>query len=225
VTLLFLVVVFSYILGSIPTGYWVGMALKGIDVRKEGSKSTGATNVLRLVGKGPALFVLAVDVLKGYIPVALAAAMENGQVTLALNLDSQIASLHVLAPAAALAALIGHSKSLFLGFSGGKSAATGLGTLLGLNAACAGATLSIWLLVLAASKIVSLASIIAVCTTPLWMWLFHPGAPQTPATYIAYAFLALFYVTLRHKANIGRLLKGTEPKIGQKAKEASSGEQ
>ncbi len=202
----------AYVAGSIPTGYWVAKAVKGIDIREHGSKSTGATNVLRCVGKGPALFVFLFDIFKGYAPVAAAAYFDGGRQDWAL-----FGMTHVCAPLCALAALIGHSKSIFLGFQGGKSAATGLGTVIALNNAVGALLFATWLLVLGVTKIVSVASIVAVWMLPVYFFVL--GCP--PAQ-VAYGVMALIYVTLRHKANIKRLMEGTEPKVGQKAKNAAA---
>jgi acyl phosphate:glycerol-3-phosphate acyltransferase len=202
----------AYVAGSIPTGYWVAKAVKGIDIREHGSKSTGATNVLRCVGKGPALFVFLFDIFKGYAPVAAAAYFDGGRQDWAL-----FGMTHVCAPLCALAALIGHSKSIFLGFQGGKSAATGLGTVIALNNAVGALLFATWLLVLGVTKIVSVASIAAVWMLPVYFFVL--GCP--PAQ-VAYGVLALIYVTLRHKANIKRLMEGTEPKVGQKTKDAAA---
>jgi acyl phosphate:glycerol-3-phosphate acyltransferase len=109
----------------------------------------------------------------------------------------------------ASAALIGHSRSIFLGFKGGKSAATGLGTLFALDFRVGSLTFLIWMIVLYISKIVSIASILATASCIPLMIFFRPIS-----SYICYCILGFIYVTLRHKANFGRILAGTEPKIG-----------
>ncbi|MEM8715962.1 MAG: glycerol-3-phosphate acyltransferase [Cyanobacteria bacterium P01_G01_bin.4] len=117
--------VVGYLLGSIPTGYWLGRAIAGVDLRTEGSGSTGATNTLRTLGKGPALFVLVVDLLKGAAAVWAAGAIANQLVFPRPDL-----SLPWCIILAALLAIVGHSKSMWMNFKGGKSAATSLGILL-----------------------------------------------------------------------------------------------
>ena len=111
----------GYLLGSIPTGYWLGLAIAGIDIREQGSGSTGATNVLRTLGKVPALVVLSVDLLKGALSVIVAEAIVSGLLASRLGLED---SLETLLPwcaiAGALMAIIGHSKSFWIGFKGGK---------------------------------------------------------------------------------------------------------
>lgn len=204
-----LMIAIAYVAGSIPTGYWVAKAVKGIDIREHGSKSTGATNVLRCVGKGPALFVFLFDIFKGYAPVAAAAYLDGGRADWTMFGVS-----HMTAPLCALAALIGHSKSFMLGFQGGKSAATGLGTVFALSLPVGSLLFATWLIVLAATRIVSVASVVAVWMLPVYFFLLGCPAPM-----IGYGVLALMYVTLRHKANIKRLMEGTEPRLGQKKAE------
>ena len=186
----------AYIIGSIPIGYWLGK-LKGIDLTQIGSGSIGATNVLRNLGKVPAFFTLVIDVLKGFTPVYLA-------------LKSQGNSLIVVF--IAMACIIGHSKSVFLKFKGGKSSATGLGILIAVSWETALVTFLIWLIVVYVSKYSSLGSIIAIPLSPLWLYLFHK-----PILYVMLtAFAAVYIVLIRHKENIQRLLTGKEPKIGEK---------
>ncbi|WP_448572896.1 glycerol-3-phosphate acyltransferase, partial [Trichothermofontia sp.] len=128
----------AYLLGSLPTGYLAGYLLQGIDIRTQGSGSTGATNVLRTLGKGPAIVVLMVDVLKGVaaiylIPWFTQSGVQQALGTMANNLTlPQVLPLPWWVVGAGLAALLGHSRSIWLGFSGGKSVATGLGVLLAL---------------------------------------------------------------------------------------------
>lgn len=196
----------TYLCGAIPTGYWVGKA-KGIDITKEGSGSTGATNVLRCVGKAEALFVLIFDILKGYGPVAFAIATEPSHWSKIPHLPP-----HTISVVAALIAIIGHSKSVFLGFKGGKSAATTLGTLLALNLAVGLLTFTTWLVVLFLFKIVSVASIVASVACPILFAIFH-----SPYMVQGFSIIACIYVIARHQTNIKRLLAGTEPKIGKKS--------
>ncbi|MBZ0188286.1 MAG: glycerol-3-phosphate 1-O-acyltransferase PlsY [Candidatus Obscuribacterales bacterium] len=202
------IIILGYVLGSIPTGYWMGKIAKGIDIRQIGSGSTGATNVLRAVGKKEALIVLMADISKGYLPVLLAMYLEQSDI-----LVWNFAYPHMVAVLTAISALVGHSKSMFLGFTGGKSAATGLGTLLAFDPLGGTITLATWLLVLYLWKIVSLASIVAAFACPIAMyWVKAPNA------IIGYGLIAFAYVTLRHKSNIGRLLIGTEPNLAASKK-------
>lgn len=204
------IVVLAYLLGSIPTGFWLVKALKGIDIRTIGSGSTGATNVLRAAGKGAGIFTLVFDVIKGYVPVALAVALEDSVwSTLPFNYP------HLIPALVAITAIVGHSKSIFLGFGGGKSAATTLGTLYGLNPLVATCTFGTWIFIVATTKIVSLASIIAAIACPGFFYMF-----KAPLAVQIFSLVAAFYVVIRHRSNIKRLLEGTESKIGDKSRAA-----
>lgn len=185
-------IAFAYLLGSIPFGYLICRLFFGIDVRTQGSGNIGATNVMRVAGKIPALFVLLLDAGKGYLPVFLALHFGLGW-----------------AVACAVAAILGHSRSIFLGFKGGKSVATGAGTILAFNPIAGLGAFMIWLIILAITRYVSLASIVAALSLPLLMWLLH-----SHWLVVFYGGVAGLYVVIRHRANITRLKNGTEPKIG-----------
>jgi acyl phosphate:glycerol-3-phosphate acyltransferase len=204
----------SYLLGSFPTGYLLGRWLKGIDIREQGSGSTGATNVLRILGKGPGATVFFVDVLKGTLGIALLRWVytqpwlpqpprEMGDIT---------TWLPWMVIGCALAALLGHSKSIWLNFTGGKSVATGLGILLMLDWRMALATLGVFALVLAAGRWVSLSSVVAAMTVPLGLFLLGQPLP-----YLLLGMVGSLYVIGRHQSNLKRLLAGTEPRLGAKA--------
>lgn len=192
----------AYLLGATPTGYWAGKLLKGIDIRQHGSRSTGATNVLRVLGKWPALAVLLVDVLKGVAAILFARGLYAW-----LHAENWVPWAVALA---GLAALLGHSRSVWLHFSGGKSAATGLGVLLamswpvGLGAAVVfGAVLAVVRIVSLGSMLAAVAAIALVCVL------------EQPLPYRLLVIAGGIYVILRHRANIRRLLAGTEPRLGQ----------
>ncbi len=208
------VLVAGYLLGSIPSGYLAGRWLRGIDIRQEGSGSTGATNVLRVLGKGPALVVFLVDVLKGTAAVVLAKALIE---PLGVPLGPAAWQPDSAVVAAGLAALAGHSFPLWLGGKGGKAVATGLGMLLGLATPVGLACFGVFLTVLSLSRIVSLSSIAAALALPLLMlgW-FDTGGMGLRWPYLALALLTSVLVIVRHKANIRRLLSGSEPRLGQK---------
>ncbi len=207
------VLLVTYLMGSIPTGYMAGRLLKGIDIRECGSGSTGATNVLRTLGKGPALLVLLVDILKGVLAIALV----RWVFTLAASYSiiPPLVNLHLWLPwmliLAGLTVLLGHSKSIWLGFSGGKSVATSLGVLFAMCWQVGLGTLGVFVVVLAASRIVSLSSIVGAIAVPVLMLILHQPLP-----YKLFAVAGGLYVILRHRSNIQRLLTGTEPRLGQK---------
>ena len=196
----------GYLLGSIPSGWLAGRWLRGIDLRQEGSGSTGATNVLRVVGKGPALVVFLVDVLKGTLAVLLAKALLQPQ-----GFDP-VSDWWVVA--AGLAALAGHIWPIWLGWRGGKAVATGLGMLLGLTWSVGLACFGIFLAVLSLSRIVSLSSVVAALALPLLMLGWFGSDGLRPA-YLALALLTMLLVIWRHRSNLQRLLAGTEPRLGE----------
>ena len=203
----------AYLLGSIPTGYMAGRLLKGIDIRECGSGSTGATNVLRTLGKGPALLVLLVDTLKGVLAIALVPwvltqAFLGNIVPPPVNPDLWLPWMVAMA---GLLVLLGHSKSIWLGFTGGKSVATSLGVLLAMCLQVGLGTLGVFALVLALSRIVSLSSIAGAIAVWVLMLLLHQPLP-----YQLFAVAGGLYVIWRHRSNIQRLLAGTEPRLGQK---------
>lgn len=200
----------AYLLGSIPTGYIAGRLTKGIDIREHGSGSTGATNVLRTLGKGPGILVLLVDMLKGVLAIALVHwvfKVATTSIPPTVNADNWLAWM---VAASGLAALLGHSKSIWLGFTGGKSVATSLGVLLAMSWQVGVATLGVFGVVLALSRIVSLSSIAGAIAVSLLMLLL-----KQPLPYQLFAVAGGLYVILRHRSNIQRLFAGTEPRLGQ----------
>lgn len=201
----------GYLLGSIPSGWLAGRWLAGIDLRREGSGSTGATNVLRVVGRGPALVVLIVDVLKGTLAVVIARHVLSGAAPAAASPAWQLDAWVV---AAGLAALAGHIWPIWLGGRGGKAVATGFGMLLGLAWPVGLACLGVFLAVLGLSRIVSLSSVVAALALPLLMGLWSRAAPR-PA-YLALAVIAAAMVVWRHRGNLQRLLAGSEPRLGER---------
>lgn len=209
----------AYLFGSFPTGYLAGKLLKGIDLRTEGSGSTGATNVLRTLGKGPAIVVLLVDILKAVAAIALVRAVYALPSVLAIA--PAIITPEIWKPwvimLAGIMVLIGHSKSVWLGFKGGKSVASGLGVFLAIAPVVGLLSLAVFGVVLAVFRIVSLGSIMAAIAGTILMVAF-----QKPIPYQLIALLGGTYVILRHRQNIQRLLAGTEPKIGQKLEQTSS---
>ncbi len=211
--------IICYLIGSIPTGFWLAKELKGIDIRTVGSGSTGATNVYRNVGKWAGISVFIIDFLKGYLPVLLACLWAGLGTDPEVNSDTDSNLVHVWTQVydsgcfpvlAAAATLIGHSRSIFLNFKGGKSAATGLGTLFALNFKVGLCTFGTWMVVLYLGKMVSLASVLATASCIPYM-IFFGGPPS----YIIYCILGFLYVAYRHKDNIKRIMSGTEPKIGK----------
>ena len=194
---LLLVAAVAYVIGSIPTGYIIVKALKGQDIRKIGSGSTGATNVKRVLGTKWFFTVMLLDALKGAVPVLLA------------HHFMDFRSCEGLSPVlAAFAVILGHSKSIFLGFTGGKSVATGVGTILALCWPVGLIIAGVWGVITYVSKYVSLGSIIAISISPILMNAFGQNV-----YYICFAALGAIYVIVMHKDNIKRLIKGEENKV------------
>lgn len=189
----YLLVLFAYLLGSVPTGYILG-SLAGVDVRKAGSGNVGATNVARVVGKRHGIFTLVMDIAKGFVPVIFA-----------VNLDLTPSATALVG----IAAFLGHLYPVFLRFQGGKGVATALGVFLGVAPWTALILAVIFALVLWATRVVSLSSMVAAIFAPLVFWLFvHSWILTGMSLFIA------AMIVLRHRGNIQRLLSGTEPRLG-----------
>jgi glycerol-3-phosphate acyltransferase PlsY len=189
-----LAAILGYLIGSFPTAYLVVKKLTGQDIRQIGSGNVGATNVKRAAGTKPFIFVLIADLLKGTIPVLISQ-----------MLYPHLYLLHVIV---AMTTVLGHSKSIFLGFAGGKSAATGLGGMLGLAPIPALIIGVSAFAITKLSRLMSLGSITASILTPFILYWF-----KCPLEYIIYGAVTAAYVIFLHKANIQRLLKGTENRI------------
>lgn len=183
----------SYVIGSVPTGYLLGK-LRGVDVRMVGSGNVGATNVARAVGKSQGVITLIADAAKGYLPVLVALHLGQDSLTLALT---------------AIAAFLGHLYPVFLKFLGGKGVATGFGALLALAPLAALVLVVVFVLVAGATRIVSLGSLATAVAAPLSLWLFHQ-----PPVIVGMGFVLGAMVIFRHRGNIQRLLAGTEPRFG-----------
>jgi glycerol-3-phosphate acyltransferase PlsY len=198
------VVALAYLLGSIPFGYLVVRARGGGDVRETGSGGTGATNVTRRAGKGAGLLTLLLDALKGAAAVFIA----RLALTEHFGVDWWVA-------AAAVAAVAGHVFPVWLGFRGGKGVATGLGVFAVLAPAALLCALPVFVLVVLATRYVSLGSIVAAALVPLAVWALGTRAARgeelLPVLTAASVGGAL--IIFMHRANIGRLLRGEESRF------------
>lgn len=215
-----LLLLVGYLLGSLPIGYLLGRLLKGIDIREHGSGSTGATNVLRVLGRGPGLLVLSVDVGKGALAIALVRWFyQNAASWLTQTPEATVIAqwLSWMVVLVGLMTILGHSKSIWLNFTGGKSVAASLGILLVMHWQISLLTLGVFLVSLALTRIVSISSISGAIALPILMLLW-----QQPIPYVLFGILGGVYVIWRHQSNIQRLLQGTEPRLGQVQPEAPS---
>jgi len=190
---------FAYVLGSVPFGLLFTRWSAGVDIRNHGSGNIGFTNVRRSAGTVPGLLTLACDVLKGALPVGLAAGLATGD-TAAWNLYAGFV---------AVAAVGGHLRPLYFGFkSGGKGVATALGCFLVLSPVAAFLSLLVFIMLVCWWGWVSVASMGAACLLPVFVWLVSGSAGTTAvALFIAVA------VVWRHRENISRLMAGAEPRI------------
>jgi len=188
----FLIVFFSYLIGSIPNGYLVGK-IYGIDIRQFGSKNIGATNIFRVLGPRPAFWVFITDAAKGVAGVFIGLALLHTPVAALLG---------------GIGAIAGHNWSVFLGFKGGRGVATALGVIAVLVPKVTAIVFLIWALIVYFTRYVSLGSIVGALFAPFLIWLFGERTE-----YLYFGIVAAIFVIARHRPNIERLLKGEELKI------------
>jgi glycerol-3-phosphate acyltransferase PlsY len=193
--------VLAYLIGSVPVGFLVARLTGGADIRRAGSGSIGATNVLRTLGKGPAIVTLLGDIAKGYLAVSAAHAVVPAPWS---------------AAAGAALAIVGNCWPLFLRFRGGKGVATGFGAFLWLAPLATAPAALVWLLVTATFRYVSLASIMAVICLPIGVVLLG----RYPRATLGAAIAAAIIIILRHRENLHRLAQGREPRLGERASAA-----
>ena len=185
--------ILAYLLGSVPNGLILCRAIWHIDIREHGSRNIGATNVYRTLGKGPGAVVFLLDFLKGFLGVYIAMLLVGTPLAMVSG---------------GIAAILGHSASVFLRFKGGKGVATGLGVIAMLMPAVTGIVFFAWLGIVFVTRYVSLGSIVSAALVPIFAFLF-----AYPTEYLAFGVLAAVLVIVRHHTNITRLLNGTESKI------------
>ena len=191
-------IIAAYIIGSVPFGYLTVRMTKGIDIRKYGSGSTGTTNVLRTAGPVAAALTVAGDFLKGVVTV-VAARLTGLPVTCVLIIG--------------LAALAGHNWPIFLRFKGGRGVATGFGISLGLTWQISGGLFIVWVIIIAVTRYVSLASVIVMALYPVMIIYF-----REPLPIIIFGILGAGTIIVMHRKNVVRLWRGEETKLGQKVK-------
>ncbi|MCQ2743616.1 MAG: glycerol-3-phosphate 1-O-acyltransferase PlsY [bacterium] len=192
-----IVIIISYLIGSIPTGYLIVKSKTGQDIRTVGSGSTGATNVKRVLGKKWFFIVMLLDAFKGALPVLLAKTYATAGISIGL--------MPVLS---AISVIMGHSKPCFLKFKGGKSVASGVGTILALNLYAGILIALIWSIITYTTKYVSVGSVIALLLSPFIMYFL-----KSPIAYVVYCAVGALYIVYLHRENIKRLIEGNENKV------------
>lgn len=210
-----LLMIMAYLLGSIPFGYFIVRIREDVDIRQTGSGGTGATNVSRRAGKGAGILTLVLDALKG------AAAVWVARAILGLPLIGGAGDLEPMVleewwiAVAAILVVVGHMFPIWLGFLGGKGVATGVGVFLVLAPVALVGAAAVFLVIVVLTRYVSLGSIMAVSTIPLFIWLQHglvkPVSGLWPTMTAAVVSAAL--IIFAHRANIQRLRQGTESKF------------
>lgn len=193
-------VTMAYLIGSIPSSVWIGRYFFGKDVREFGSKNAGATNTMRTLGKRTGLIVLILDILKGWLAV--------GIVCLSSYHSGSSQRIH-LEVAMAISAVIGHILPIYVGFKGGKGVATTMGIIFGINPVMALLCAAVFALVLIVSHYVSLASMIAILSFPVWIVIYKATHPWLMAFSIVLPLVVIF----THRKNILRLLKREESEL------------
>jgi len=198
--------IISYLIGSIPFGFLITKFVKGVDIRQVGSGNPGATNVARVLGKSYGILVFILDLLKGFLTVIAFDYFFTGY---GHNLSLILCGMGVIC---------GHTFPIFLGFKGGKAAATGCGVFLWLAPLPLLISSAIWLLVVFISRYISLGSMISSIALVASLILFgkEPFGHGLPLTLFS-IFISMLLI-IRHKSNIKRILDGTENKIGKKVK-------
>ncbi|MBR4849571.1 MAG: glycerol-3-phosphate 1-O-acyltransferase PlsY [Alistipes sp.] len=205
--------VIAYLLGSIPSAVWIGTKYYGVDVREHGSKNAGTTNVLRVLGSRAAIPVFAIDFLKGFVAVSIFQLLKYDD-----NIPSQawIINMKILA---VFVVTLGHIFPIFAKFKGGKGVATILGAVTGIQPNIALLCLTVWVAVLMLWHYVSLASIVAGCSFPVFVSIFsgsiyaRHGLDHTSISFLVFSFVVAIALVWTHRKNVGRLLDGTESKM------------
>ncbi|MDP9360247.1 MAG: glycerol-3-phosphate 1-O-acyltransferase PlsY [Acidobacteriota bacterium] len=214
----YLLLITAYLIGSIPFSFLVVKVAAGADIRYHGSRNVGATNVARTFGKVPGLIALALDIAKGYAAVALAGWIvkrpdwpdwplaADGVHTSALD------SMSLWIALAALIAVLAHMFPVWLRFHGGKGVATATGAFLALDPLAVAAGVLVFLIVILATRFVSLASILSASSIPLFLrFLVH-----APFWTIVISIVIAFAIIVKHHSNIARMAQGTERRMGER---------
>ena len=198
----------SYLLGSIPAGYLAGR-VAGIDIRHAGSGNIGATNVMRVLGKRYGYPVFIVDFLKGLIAVSLSILMEKRAQPLSVPTE-------LIGIIAAISCVIGHSFPVWLSFKGGKGVATSMGALFGLVPFVALIGVAVWVITFEMTRYVSVASMTAALAVPISILILMPLKQTGGAVLLYFSICLAALVIFRHRSNLSRLVRGTEPRFKRK---------
>ncbi|MBT4785357.1 MAG: glycerol-3-phosphate 1-O-acyltransferase PlsY [Candidatus Marinimicrobia bacterium] len=201
---LIILIIISYLIGSTPTSIIVGRITKGIDIREHGSGNAGGTNVFRVLGWKPALFVVVIDVFKGWLPAAIfAPAFYYAQI---------IPDLGVVQILCGFSAVLGHTYTIFAGFKGGKGVGTLGGILIALFPTAFPFCLAIAIITIILTGYVSLASILASVSLPIFLFILPPffGVNPAPLSLMVFSLLIPWFITFTHRSNIQRLRSGEE---------------
>jgi len=198
----------SYLLGSIPAGYLAGR-IAGIDIRHAGSGNIGATNVTRVLGKRYGYPVFIMDFLKGLMAVSISILIEK-------RAQPVSAPTELFGIAAAIFCVVGHSFPVWLSFKGGKGVATSMGALFGLMPFVALIGAAVWVITFEMTRYVSVASMIAVLTVPISILILMPLKQTGGAVLLYFSICLAALVIFRHRSNLSRLVRGTEPRFKRK---------
>lgn len=196
--------IIAYLLGSIPSAVWIGKKYYGVDIREHGSKNAGTTNMLRVLGRRAAVPVFALDFLKGFLAVSIIQLLHYDEVVG----NNDIINLKI---AALFAAVLGHIFPIFAGFRGGKGVATLIGAVTGIVPTIALLCFGVWAIVLMITHYVSLSSMVAGCTFPIFT-MFWPRANKINTPFIVFSFVIAVLLIITHRKNIKRLLDHSESK-------------
>ena len=205
--------IIAYLLGSIPSAVWIGKRYYGVDVREHGSKNAGTTNVLRVLGTRAAVPVFVIDFLKGFVAVSIFSLLKYDT---GIPSGAWVVNMKILA---VFVVVLGHIFPIFANFRGGKGVATVLGAITGIQPNIALLCFAVWVVTLAVWHYVSLASMVAGCSFPIFVSIFsgsiyaRHGLDHTSISFLVFSFIVAIALAWTHRKNVGRLLDGTEPKV------------
>lgn len=204
------VIILSYLIGSIPTSLLTGKTVRNIDIRQHGSKNAGATNVFRVLGWKPGVFVLVFDGFKGFT-----AAYWISQITIGLNPLPQ----DIMQIIAGCSAIFGHIWTVFAGFKGGKGVGTAGGMLIALYPTAFWFCIAMFVIIVFSTRIVSISSMSAAVTLPVVLSIFRYALDKhIPDSLYIFSFFAAALIIFTHRSNIKRLINGTENRFGSRPK-------